>query len=342
MNVAISSSARMNHRTSGGQSGLSRIELRDVHHRFGAREVLRGLNVIVRKGELVGLLSPNGGGKSTTLAILAGLLPLQHGSIAHDGRTLARIDRKYRAQLGVVFQSPSVDQKLTSRQNLQLTLAMHGVHGEAAKQRARECLALAQLSDRADESARVLSGGLRRRLDLVRAIAHQPELLLLDEPTSGLDEVSFRAIWEAIRRLRDESGMSILVATHRPEEAAQCDRLIVIHEGVAVADATPTELVDRMRADMLRIEAENIDSLRTEIERTLQLETRIESGVLHVPCERGHELVVRLVESLPAGRLKTVTLARPTLGDVFLDLTGTSLETELAPEKPNRRSRGSK
>lgn len=311
-----------------------RLEVRDLRHSFGEREVLRGLSFAVAPGEVVGLLSPNGGGKSTTLALLCGLLARQTnsgGQLHYEGRELQSIDRNYRRGLGVVFQHPSVDQKLSCRQNLQLALAMHGIFAAEAKRKIEEGLAIAGLSERGDEAGKTLSGGLLRRLDLVRAIAHDPQLLLLDEPTSGLDEGSFRSIWDAIFKLKAKRNLSILVATHRPEEAARCDRLVIIHNGVAVANERPAALIDAMREDMLQIQAEDLEGLLKQLDPSLASGAYLEQDTLKIPCVHGHEKVVRLVESLPAGRLRSVTLSRPTLGDVFLKLTGQSLDTDVEP-----------
>lgn len=315
----------------GLTSTTPRLEVRQLRHAYGEREVLRGLSFSVAPGEVVGLLSPNGGGKSTALALLCGLLANRGGGqIVYEGRELAGIDRAYRAGLGVVFQHPSVDQKLSCRQNLHLALAMHGIFGEAAKRKIEEGLAIAGLSERGDEAGKTLSGGLLRRLDLVRAIAHDPHLLLLDEPTSGLDEGSFRSIWEAILELKKRRQMSIVVATHRPEEAARCDRLVIIHHGVAVADQSPAALVDEMREDMLQLQADDLEGLLAQLDPALAAGAYLDQGALKIPCEHGHEKVVRLVESLPAGRLRSVTLSRPNLGDVFLKLTGRSLDADIA------------
>ncbi|MFV8753062.1 ABC transporter ATP-binding protein [Nannocystaceae bacterium ST9] len=312
-----------------------RLRVRGLGHAFApGREALREFDLDLRGGEIVGLLGPNGSGKSTALALIAGLLPRRSGTLAFEGRALASNDRGFRARLGVVFQQPSVDRKLSARENLLLTLGMHGIRGRAAAERAREQLELAELADRADEPLKNLSGGMRRRVDLVRAVAHGPSLLLLDEPTSGLDELSFRRMWAHLERLRERSGLSILVATHRPDEAARCDRLLVLDEGKTVANETPSQLVARLAEDVVRVRAAGEPSeLASELRATLGLAIEIDGRELVVSHPRGHELIVRIVESVARGRIDAITVQRPTLADVFLHLTGRSLEREVGEGK---------
>jgi len=317
-----------------------RLRIRGLGHVFEARRssgparvALSDFDLDLHRGEIVGLLGPNGSGKSTALALIAGLLPRRSGTLSFEGRELSGTDRAFRARLGVVFQQPSVDRKLSARENLLLSLGMQGIRGRAAAERAREQLELAELSDRADEPLKNLSGGMRRRVDLVRAVAHGPALLLLDEPTSGLDEASFRRMWAHLERLRDQTGISILVATHRPDEAARCDRLLVLSEGKTVARDTPANLIARLAEDVVRIRASGDPSeLARELAAALELAVELDDRELVIQHPRGHELIVKIVESVARGRISAITVQRPTLADVFLHLTGLSLEREQAAE----------
>lgn len=315
-----------------------RLRVRGLGHAFSTtRPALIDFDLDLHRGEIVGLLGPNGSGKSTALALIAGLLPRRSGTLAFEGRELKASDRAFRARLGVVFQQPSVDRKLSARENLLLALGMFGIRGRAAAERVREQLELAELGDRADEPLKNLSGGMRRRIDLVRAVAHGPSLLLLDEPTSGLDEVSFRRMWAHLERLRERTGLAILVATHRPDEAARCDRLLVLSEGKTIADDSPAKLVARLAEDVVRIRASNEPAaLAKELTATLGLEIEIDGHELVVSHPRGHELIVQIVESVAKGRIDAITVQRPTLADVFLHLTGLSLaggEPRLSPQR---------
>lgn len=317
-----------------GGGELVRLRVRGLGHSFSAPRGrgLSGFDLDLRRGEIVGLLGPNGSGKSTALALIAGLLPRRAGSIAFEGRELAGPDREFRARLGVVFQQPSVDRKLSARENLLLTLGMHGLRGKAAAERAHEQLELAGLVERADEPIKNLSGGLRRRVDVVRAVAHEPSLLLLDEPSTGLDELSFRRLWDHLQRLRERTGMSVLVATHRPDEAARCDRLVVLDRGETIAVDTPANLIARLAEDVVRVRASDAAALAVELRERLGLSPELDGDELVIAHPRGHELIVKIVESFARGRIDAVTVQRPTLAEVFLHLAGRSLLREQGEE----------
>jgi ABC-2 type transport system ATP-binding protein len=305
-----------------------------MRHAYGTRSILEDVSFTAARGEIVGLLGPNGSGKSTALALLAGLLPWKSGTLAYAGETLLPSHRHFRRNIGVVFQQPSLDQKLSARENLGLSLQMQGISGARLRERVRECLDFAELADRADDPVRNFSGGMRRRLDLARAIAHRPALLLLDEPSAGLDEASFRRLWQAISQLRREEGIAVVVATHRPDEAANCSRLIVLHQGRVLRDASPNVLIDEQASDVLTIElqdasAANLSLVRDEIRQAIGVESSVLGDTIQVACERGHELLVKIVEKTPAGMLRSLTLARPSLADVFFRITGNALQDQV-------------
>lgn len=316
-----------------------RLRIRGLGYAFaGARAPALGdFDLDLRRGEIVGLLGPNGSGKSTALALIAGLLPRRSGTLAFEGRELTSTDRAFRARLGVVFQQPSVDRKLSARENLLLALAMHGIRGRAAAERVREQLELTELVERADEPLKNLSGGMRRRIDLVRAVAHGPSLLLLDEPTTGLDELSFRRMWDHLERLREQTGISVLVATHRPDEAERCDRLVVLSEGKTLANDTPSHLIARLADDVVRVRASEPGNLAEQLAARLELKVDVEGNELVVQHPRGHELIVQIVESFPRGRIQAITVQRPTMAEVFLHLSGHSLNREPNSSESTRR-----
>ena len=181
-------------------------------HRYGRRVALEDLALSVPAGAMVGLLGPNGSGKSTALAMLAGVLPIQRGAATwrgRDGVDHAAGSLGYRARLGVVFQRPSLDAKLTAQQNLMLAARMHGIGGRVARERAAELLAWAGLTERAKDAVGTFSGGMARRLEIARALVHEPELVLLDEPTSGLDAASFERTWSLLGGLRRTHGEAV-------------------------------------------------------------------------------------------------------------------------------------
>jgi ABC-2 type transport system ATP-binding protein len=201
----------------------------------------------------------------------------------------------------------------------------------AARARARELLASAGLGDRAREPAGTLSGGLRRRLELARALVPRPSILLMDEPTNGLDAAAFRQTWDAVHRLRREEGLTVLLTTHRPDEAEMCDRLAVLSGGRVVAGGTPEELRSRVAGDVITIEADDPAPLAREITLRHAVAAHAGDGTVHIERERGHELVPRLVEGFPAGRFHSVSVRRPTLADAFLVITGQDLARDEGP-----------
>lgn len=299
--------------------------------RYGERTVLEGLSFAVDRGEIFGLLGPNGSGKSTTFAVLTGLLEPAAGEIFLDGERVAAGDRRLRARLGVVFQNPSLDPRLSARENLALGAALYRVPRAEARARAEELLAFADLAQRADEPVARYSGGMRRRLELARALLHRPDVLLMDEPTTGLDEVSFQRTWQRIDALRRTEGLTVILTTHRPEEAERCDRLAVIHGGKIVAVDTPEHLRARVSGDVIALEARDPDAVADMVRAKFALEPHVSEGRVLIERERGHELIPRLVEAFPTGTLEAVSMRRPSLADAFLKLTGRSLDAALAP-----------
>jgi len=301
------------------------LEVSGLAHRFGSNQVLNGVAFGLQRGEMLGLLGPNGCGKSTTLRVLTGLLVPDAGEVRLLGERVTPGGRALRRQMGVVFQAPSLDPRLSVRENLQLTAALWRLARPVAERRIAEALELAQLAERAHSPVKDLSGGMKRRLELARALLHEPALLLLDEPTSGLDEASFRRTWQRISGLRQERQLSVLLTTHRAEEAALCDRVAVLDAGRVVALDTPEALIARVAGDVISLEVDDPDATLARIARSFQLPARIANGRVLIERERGHELIPRLVEALPAGSVRSLSMHRPTLADVFVKLTGHSL-----------------
>lgn len=303
-----------------------RLAVRGVVARRGAREVLRGVSLEVAPGEILGLLGPNGAGKSTLFAILAGLLRPQAGEFLLEGRPIAPGARALRAVAGIVFQEPGLDGKLGAEENLRLAAALHLVPRAVAAGRIAGLLADAGLADRAREPVERLSGGLRRRLELARALVHAPALLVMDEPTTGLDAAAFDAFWERVAALRRDAGAAVVLTTHRPDEAERCDRLAVLAGGTIVASGTPDALRARVAGDVIVVDGDDREGLARELGTRLGLPAAVRGDGVHVEREQGHALVPRIVEAFPAGRLRSVSLRRPTLADAYLAITGAALE----------------
>ena len=301
------------------------LRLEGLVRRFGDRVAVDGLTVDVARGEVFGFLGPNGAGKSTTFHLLTGLLAPDAGRVLLEGREAPPTDGRVRARLGVVFQDPSLDDKLTALENLKLGAALYGLGGTRAAARIEEMLALVELGDRAKEPVERFSGGMKRRLELARVLLHEPEILVMDEPSRGIDAPTQRRIWEQLLELRQKRRMTILLTTHQPEEAEHCDRIAVLDHGRVIACASPNALRSEVGGDVVTLEGDDAAALAAEVNAKLALPARVVDDAVVIEAPRGHELIPRIVEALPPGRLRAVGMRRPTLADVFVHLTGRGL-----------------
>ncbi|MCU1277303.1 MAG: transporter [bacterium] len=306
-------------------SDVGFLRLEGLTRRFGERVAVDALTVDIARGEVFGFLGPNGAGKSTTFHLLTGLLAPDAGRVVLEGRDAPPTDGRVRRRLGVVFQDPSLDDKLTALENLKLGAALYGLSGKRADARIAELLALVELGDRAKEPVERYSGGMKRRLEIARVLLHEPEILVMDEPSRGIDAPTQRRIWEQLLELRRQRRMTILLTTHQPEEAEHCDRIAVLDHGRVIACDTPEVLRQKVGGDVVTLEGDDADALAAEVGARFSLDARVVDHSVVIETPRGHELIPRLVESLPPGRLRSVAMRRPTLADVFVHLTGRGL-----------------
>ena len=301
------------------------IALAGLTHHYGDRVALNNVSFTVGRGEIFGLLGPNGGGKTTLFRILSTLLPPQTGQVRVFGGDVVAERNAVRRQIGVVFQSPSLDKKLTVLENLQHHGHIFGLHGAPLRSRITELLERFGIADRANELTEKLSGGLRRRVEIARGLLHKPALLLLDEPSTGLDPRVRREVGDYLTELRDREGVTVLITTHIMEEAEQCDRLALLDCGQLVALDKPAVLKDRVGGDVISIRAHDADKLRGQIESRFAVKTSVVDRVIRIERSRGHEFVPALVEAFP-GEIEAVSVGKPTLEDAFIHLTGHQFE----------------
>lgn len=299
----------------------SAINVAGVRHAYGERLALKDVSFSVRKGEIFGLLGPNGGGKTTLFRLLSTLLSPQQGEIHVAGCDVRRERQQARRRLGVVFQAPSLDKKLTVSENLWHQAALYGVRGELYRRRSSELLAALGLTDRAADRVEGLSGGLRRRVELAKGMLHHPEVLLLDEPSTGLDPGARLDLWDYLRRLRELAGTTIVLTTHLLEEADKADRLGILAAGSLVALDTPAVLRSAVGGDTLSIATATPDRLAGEIRQQCALTVRVVDGVVRLELADAGTWVPRLMSQFSAD-IASITLGKPTLEDVFIARTG--------------------
>ncbi|HVU52065.1 MAG TPA: ABC transporter ATP-binding protein [Polyangia bacterium] len=314
-------------RAASSATAPPRLRASGLTRRFGARVALDGLSFEVAPGEVFGLLGPNGAGKTTAFRLLSGVLPPDAGTLSLDGREVSPASPAYRARLGVVFQDPSLDLKLTARENLRLGAALYGLPRAVSEPRIAEALRVMDLGARADEATGKYSGGMRRRIEIARVLLHDPDLILLDEPGRGVDPDALRRIWDELAARKAARGTSLIVTTHQPEEAERCDRIALLDGGRVTATGTPDELRARVSGDVVRVRGDRPEELAETIRARLGLAGAVLDGDVVLEAPRGHEVVPRVVELFPPGRLASVATSRPTLADVFAKLTGKGLSS---------------
>jgi ABC-2 type transport system ATP-binding protein len=298
------------------------IAARGVSFAYDQRPALREVTFHVDRAEIFGLLGPNGGGKTTLFRILSTMLPVQQGAAAVAGQDVATNPDAVRRAIGVTFQTPSLDPKLTVAENLTYQGALYGLSGRSLRVKADELLVRLGLSDRRRDRAEILSGGLKRRVEIAKSLLHEPQILLLDEPSTGLDPGARHDLWRYLTELRRESQVTILVTTHLMEEAERCDRLGLLSRGELVALGTPDELRSSVGGDCITVQpAENRSDLPARIRERFAVDVQEVDGALRVEREHGHELVRDLVAAFPDD-VKSVSFGKPTLEDVFIRRTG--------------------
>jgi ABC-2 type transport system ATP-binding protein len=299
----------------------SAIEVAGLTHRYADRVALAGLDLTVERGEIFALLGPNGGGKTTLFRVLSTLIPLQQGSAKVLGFDVSNERSEVRRRIGVVFQAPSLDRKLTVAENLRHHGRLYGLAGAELRRRADDLLVRMGLAERSNELVETLSGGLRRRVELAKGMLHRPRLLLLDEPSTGLDPAARSDLWDYLRQTREELDVTVVLTTHLLEEADKADRLAILNAGSLVALGTPDDLRRGVGGDSLTIACDAPHALAASIAERFGYQTAVVDGQVRLERPDAHQLVAGLCEAFP-GRIHTVTLGKPTLEDVFIARTG--------------------
>lgn len=292
-----------------------------LSHRYGKHLAVDQLSFSVDQGEIFIFLGPNGSGKTTLFRVLSTLIPIQEGEVQILGDPLREQVNTIRSKIGVVFQAPSLDKKLTVSENLEHQGLLYGIPSSELKTRTQEMLSALGLSDKAGTLTEQLSGGQRRRVELAKGMMHRPQLLLLDEPSTGLDPGARADLWKYLHQVRSEQGVTIVMTTHLLEEAERADRIAIMDQGKLAALDAPAALQASVGGDSITIRSEDPQKLADGIREKFSCEATLLDGSVRLEQSEGHQWIGRLVEAFP-NEISQITLGKPTLEDVFIDLTG--------------------
>jgi lipooligosaccharide transport system ATP-binding protein len=301
------------------------IVVKNLVKKFGDFTAVNGINFSVKQGESFGLLGPNGAGKSSTMRIIGATSQRTSGEVLILGKDPEQAGPQIRAHLGVVPQQDNLDEELTCAENLYIYGRYFGLPKTTVKNKLDELLEFAQLLDKKNSKVKSLSGGMKRRLTIARALVSDPDILMLDEPTTGLDPQARHILWDRLFRLK-EKGVTLLITTHHMDEAEQlCDRLMVMDKGEIMAEGSPAELIKKYSTkEVLEVRfgsernSQMVEQLQSFAERLEELPDR-----LLLYTESGEDLLAKIV----AANIhpNTSLVRRSSLEDVFLRLTGRSL-----------------
>lgn len=295
------------------------IEIEGLCKSFGDIKAVHDLSFKVKKGELFAFLGVNGAGKSTTINIICGQLKKDSGHVSICGTGLDSDPDRVRRSLGVVFQSSVLDKDLTVKENLESRAALYGIYGREFKERFNYLSELLRFADLKNRTVGKLSGGQRRRIDIARALLHDPSVLILDEPTTGLDPQTRSLLWQVIDTLRRENGMTVFLTTHYMEEAADADYVVILDHGMIAAEGTPLELKNKYTGDFITLYGVDESSVKA-----LNLSYTEISGAYRVSVGSTAEATELILSHQELFR--DYEIVKGKMDDVFLAVTGKELK----------------
>lgn len=309
------------------------IDAQGLSKQFGTVQAVIDLELQVPQGSVYALLGPNGAGKSTTINMLTTLLRPDRGTIVIAGHDAVRNSDAVRRVIGVTFQDLVLDRDLSGREALDFYGRLYGLDATTRTQRTKELLTLVELNDAADRMTGTYSGGMRRRLELARCLMMQPRVLFLDEPTQGLDPQHRAMIWDYLRMLQQQHGMTMLITTHAMDEAEILAQQVgIIDHGRMVASGTPADLIGQFGSDIVRITANYpTDYQPSWLPADWVRNWSIQHNELRVGVDHGSRRIATILDGLRADGLQItdMNMTRPSLGDVFLQTTGRALRDEV-------------
>jgi ABC-2 type transport system ATP-binding protein len=297
------------------------ISVDRLSYAYGARQALDAVTIRVSTSEIFAFVGPNGSGKSTLFRILSTLISPQSGQVQIVGNDIVRQQSVVRRMIGVVFQSPSLDKKLTVAENIRFQAILYGLSGNELSGRLNDMMVRLGVMDRANDYAETLSGGLRRRVELAKGMIHRPHVLLLDEPSTGLDPAARSDLWKCLDQFRNDLGMTIVLTTHLLEEAERADRVAILAAGKLVALGTPRELTQSVGGDTITIEADHPDDLADRVSNRFGCPAKVVDKRVRLERPDGYSWVSRIVTEFPDD-VRSIRVGKPTLEDVFIAKTG--------------------
>jgi len=324
---------------------LNAIEVNSLTKEFDSFKAVDNISFNVEEGEIFGFLGPNGAGKSTTMMILTTLLKPTSGEALVGGYNVVSDAKKVREKIGFVQQEISVDEFLTGRENLYLHARINQIPNNLIKSRIDDVLELVELGEKQDKAALTYSGGMRKRLDIANGLLSRPSVLFLDEPTVGLDIQTRRKIWQYIRKIRKEFGMTIFISTHYMEEADNlCDRIGIIDFGKIQIIDTPKSMKSAIGNEIISFNLidgkASQDILIDQINKIeFVKEVKNKQGLITVFSTKSNEVIPKIFQASTnlEMRINSLTLKQPTLDDVFISYTGHDLRDETENKKYSRR-----
>lgn len=301
---------------------MNAIEIENLQKSYGEVKAVNGVSFSVEEGEFFAFLGVNGAGKSTTISILCGDSPRDGGTVKVEGAEIDADPQGIRRKLGVVFQNSALDKALTVKDNLKYRASLYGVTGRAFASKLEELTQLFQLKELLSRAVGKLSGGQRRRVDIARALVHDPRILILDEPTTGLDPQTRKTVWEIIRKLREERGLTVFLTTHYMEEAADSDHVVILDAGRVMADATPLQLKNDYTGDYITL----YGVTEQQVAELALSYTRVgEAFRIEVEnTEKATQLILK-----HAALFRDYEIVKGKMDDVFLAVTGKNIGGEV-------------
>jgi len=303
------------------------IEVEHLVKKYANLAAVNDVSFSVEPGEIFGLLGPNGAGKTTTINILCTLSKPTSGKASINGFDVVRQQGQVRQCIGLVFQDPSLDERLTALENLDFHSRVYNIPASLRAERTEQVLRMVELWERRRDVVKTFSGGMKRRLELARGLLHHPRVLFLDEPTLGLDPQTRNRLWEFILGLQRTEGTTIFLTTHYMDEAEYADRIAVMDYGQLIALDSPEVLKGMVGGDMISLSTTDDQKAQTELKERYNIQPEYDDGQISFEVADGSRFIPTLIKGLKT-EILSISLRRPTLDDVFLKLTGRGLRDE--------------